>query len=398
MHSHYQPKHHNKTQHTKNDGKNNIMFINQKRKEQAFVSQEPTKKQAQNAEFLQLVLSLPRSVTDSLTQQQLIGLGLVFLVGGAYAIEHAPNCAQVSPEFSDRKTLIKEKIVRDICADTSKATYNKPKFALGSQAGKLIPKSCIDGPSNDCAEHNRLFDEFKYDQNLIDELRNETTNQFNAWRKFADLSMANAYRSQSKEANEIFTKLYNSLVQFKYYYSTSHFAHQKQGGHCGEHTYSAMTQLFQQKIQYELEIKIQLVAVTASTSLESIRDHGYLLIDSNIEDVNIKDDKDLVDMTLAKITKGKICDPWNQGYYADFHSDESGFYKNEAGWNYLYVKTYSLNFANFNKLSFDAQRFICHELSLMGLDVEPQSACRLFKPRIKKENREQTQDVNKMRF
>ena len=67
----------------------------------------------------------------------------------------------------------------------------------------------------------------------------------------------------------------------------------------------------------------------------------YILLDSNVGDVAISKDRVEVNKVLGEIQQGKICDPWNQGYYADFTTDDSGFYNSEAGWDSLKIKTFS---------------------------------------------------------
>ena len=165
------------------------------------------------------------------------------------------------------------------------------------------------------------------------------------------------------------------VIDFKRSYFAAASVKQLNGGRCGEINTNALMTLLKRKLQHGLEIKIQQVNFKSRANND---DHGYLLLDSNIEDIVITTNREKVNAALAKITAGKICDPWNHGNFQDFTKEKSGFYSSAAGWDDLEIKTHTLNFAKFNQLSSEAKRFICREMSAIGLDLEPKDACRMF--------------------
>ncbi|MBX3708458.1 MAG: hypothetical protein KIT56_07635 [Gammaproteobacteria bacterium] len=327
----------------------------------------------------------------SLSKKQMIALCFFAMIAGRYVIEASEKVNDKIGKQSRKQRPLKEKealkakVYHDICTETAFITTNKPNITLGSKEGVLIPKVCVTGKmTNECLFNQHVLASFVPDFRILSKMREDFRKTNGNWMISSSDTIYKIMDMQSKEQNLAYMGIMDVIAKLRQAYTKANLIQQSKEGNCDEHTAYAFTTLMQKKLQYGLEMKIQVVEVHASQSTRFIQDHTYLLIDSDIEDVEARGIKE-VNAVFDKITKGNICDPWNRGYYADFKTDDSGLYKSEAGWDFLSLKTYSLKFKEFKQLSVDAQRFICHELQGIGFDVEPKEACRMFKKPVKTE-------------
>lgn len=349
------------------------------------------------------IITYPLALLGSLSKPQIIGLCMLMLIGGAYAVETA-NTVNASSRGNDKKppktertpkakSILKQQSYKAVCTDKAKETYNKPNITLGMQQGKMVPKACVIKDKTLCQDQTTVLNRFSPDFSGLMKQRDDARIKYQGWLEGNRDALLKIQREQNPKQNIIFNNIMTTVSELKKGHFNAINARQANAGNCGEHTYVALSALLNKKLQFGLDMKIQFVELMASQSTNNIIDHAYLLLDSNIEDIAISNDAEKVKEAINKITKGKICDPWNHGYYANLKTDNSGFYKSDAGWDHLKLTTYSLNFSDFNQLSEKAQWHICKELTQMGLDVEPRAACRLFRKDIqaKKKAAEQPQ-------
>lgn len=361
----------------------------------------------------------PHTITDSsksLNTRNVITLCFLALVGSAMvAARVTENIHKTGkPQNSDKMnfyldnlpeeniSFVKEEVYREICTNTDKLVLNKADIAVGStMGGMLLPKSCMTGDLFSClVEAARYYITPTYPGR--DELRDQMERAFSAWSFAHDqewkqlrkcsytehfIPGAGFYETQNpgtpemEEYDALLNNIIESVNRLKQFSIMSDIA--KHHGNCAEHTQPALLALLQKKVRYGFDMKIQLVEVAASSARF---DHAYLLLDSNEYDYHnnaYRNDPDGVhkkniQTMLNNILTGKICDPWNYGYFADFSTDVSGLYKNGMPWDYIQIKTYSLSFDGLEKLSTDAQKLVCNDLKEMGLDVLPRSRCRMF--------------------
>jgi hypothetical protein len=198
----------------------------------------------------------------------------------------------------------------------------------------------------------------------------------------------------TKEQNGVFQQIKEELTILKRMYLCSQLAMAKKTGACSEQAWTALLRLLKEKIKYGLNLKFQKVNIELGApepgsninivsgkdgvSKPVIWDHQYLLLDSNIADVTIRDNRKAVAEHLAKITQGKICDPWNS-YFADFVDHVGGLYDARAEWSCLSVQTISMDFlASMKTLPQAAQNFFYSEFSKIELDITPKAATSFF--------------------
>ena len=269
----------------------------------------------------------------------------------------------------DQKTISKQAIYKGICSDKSLGTYNKPNITLGIINEILLPKSCMKPESISCIGEQNLFNLFQPNYRSAKKLRDIVKSQYSSWEK-SYLSTVNAIAKElNYEQEVIFDNIVNILSLIKYKGLYTYHAKQMKSGQCGEHSSVTLIKLINKKMDHRLNMKIQSIVTRTSNPKGDLQDHEYLLLDSDINDVEIVADVEKVKNTLNSISEGIICDTWNYGYFANFKTDDSGLY-NGADWDSLSITTYSFDFSNFDKLSKKAQGYICQQLSVIECDLD----------------------------
>ncbi len=345
--------------------KQHIKNLEQKRRNQVFESHRHTPSHYSD-----------RRAGLGLGRAQMTGFFFLWLLGNAYAIHVQSKVTQSTAgnNPSQKKLTAKEKIYKKVCTDSTFTTYNKPNVTLGALNGKLVLKSCVDGDMALCLHEEQLFHLFKPNNHVL-LLRDKVNVDFQNWLNVIKPQAHKIQTSMTQQQVNDFNKIYIAIQRFKQMQIYAKHTNDARGGQCNEHTMLEISKLFQAKIAYDFPMEVAFVQMRSSTSTELITDHGYALLDSDAPQVRIVNNEKAVNKVLKKITKGKICDRWNHGYYTDFTSDTSGLYKKDAKWDNLEIITYSLNFKNFNQLPQVVQQFVCKEFQEMGLDVEPKGSC-----------------------
>jgi hypothetical protein len=321
------------------------------------------------------------SVMGSLNKKQMIGICFLYLIMMGHAADTAEKVQNKNAGKQAKKHEIKQQTLKAVCEDKSIPTYNKPNITVGIHNGVIIPKVCL--TNNDhaaCELESSLLNGFNWNAEPIIKRREKRLAKMFKWRDSIEADQNRIINQLNSEQTSIFIKIIQTIYNLKPSYLTTQ---EKRGGNCQEHMDIALISLLNKKIKYGLDLKIQTVTVLTSNSINKIDSHIYLLLDSNQNDVSIKQNKDAVSKVLNQI-KGTICDSWNHGYHHPFQNDDSGFYDKNAGWDTLKIMTYSLNFADFNKLPLKAQKFVCKQLKLIGLEVGSKDTCLMYnrKPKV----------------
>lgn len=145
-------------------------------------------------------------------------------------------------------------------------------------------------------------------------------------------------------------------------------------GNCGEQSNIALKKLLLQKIKNKEKIKIQSVRLKILDTKGKnsfIQDHEFILLNSNLEDVEIKNNIGATKKILDSINKGFYCDPWNRFYQkATVSKETKSLYSTEAGWDSVRVETIGLGLAKLHQLPLLAQEFVCKQLENIGQSAQ----------------------------
>jgi hypothetical protein len=316
-------------------------------------------------------------------------LGLL-AVAAVAATHQNSNEEETTSKAIKNANAEKAKADAAVCKDSRLPTGNKPNVTLGAKDGIVTPKSCVQNQrSQECNnERNQCVTYTKSDSRVvrgkvIGNARTIMDGLFNDW----DEQIIKPFTKMVVKvlnANEIilYKELLQEMATIKYRILQGDIATDINDGFCDEHTAIALKKLINNNLKFGLNARIQVVEHKGIANENNfITGHTYILVDSDIADVAIKNDKDKVAKHLQSMTKGKICDPWNKGTYADYTKDKSGFYDKSAGWLSVKIKTVSLNLEKLKQLPSDIQKFFCEEYKKMGVYIKQKKLCRQFKPK-----------------
>jgi len=323
---------------------------------------------------------------------------IICIIGGAHGLDVAKKINTNSPNKpQNKKTLSiaeqqaqKEKSYREICGNKSFKTLNKANVTLITKNGDIMPVDCPRGDTN-CEKETKDYNNGIVDSVLATKLLNARDNvkrEVYKWDQSIAQTLLPISNTLSQQQQNYLQSILDTLYQFKRAHLMSvQFAHLK-GGYCGEFTDYNIKQLLKHKLKYGLELKIAEVVLGGHPTDTRFGNHAFLLIDSNINN-NIEIEDKTATMEFLNSVTGIICDTWNQGLLIDYATNINDLYKSDGGWQSVRVFIHSLNFEGFHDLPIQAQNIICGELTKIGLTVEPNDACGLFK-KAKKEDAQST--------
>jgi hypothetical protein len=348
---------------------------------------------------------LDLSFVNQFTPKQWMALFFLMSISAAYA-------AKVSEQFP-RSTTLKDdhkKLIdgppddREDCEERSLAIFNKPDIRLGAKEGKLIPVSCLDGDRISCLNDQKLMSSFVVDAPKMNAVYAEIRKKNTEWQASIEPTVDKiSARLRSDEIKDIFHLWVREVSVFKGAYHSVQSAYDASGGTCDNHKDLALIKIFSQAIKFGFEVKVQVVFVYTNETQTSFKTnfkarhplngHTYLLINSEVEDVIIKNNREAVAkyLDLVNMKSGRVHDTWNKNCRKT-NADKSGFYQKAAHWDTIYIQAVSLDFASLKKLPITAQRFLCKELASAGLPVELNQTCGLFVQKDQK-HREQKQSL-----
>jgi len=124
-----------------------------------------------NAAFAPLTTMI--SIICSLDRTQLIGLVFLLSISSAYVIDAANTAKAIdkskeeNPKIPKEKARIKKQVTTEVCADTSKETFNKPHYPVGIYHGAgiyngmVVPLSCLTSNVQVCKKDIETQNRFK---------------------------------------------------------------------------------------------------------------------------------------------------------------------------------------------------------------------------------------------
>lgn len=156
-------------------------------------------------------------------------------------------------------------------------------------------------------------------------------------------------------------------------------------GNCGEHADHAAMEIVKISDKYKTPIKLQRVKGYADDFT-----HGFLLIDTDLPDIEIRNDVKSVTAYLQSVTQGFVCDTWNEGYYeaASLNNEDNEIYR--GGYHSINVKTISLDF-DMRGFPKNVVEHIQDELQKLGLNLlSGKKPFHFFRPAPAKESATKT--------
>lgn len=289
----------------------------------------------------------------------------------------ALNSGVLDPNnFAEASAHVPQSREEEICSQTYILPVNKANgVILGSADENFIPYACIKNKeSSQCANDVILQDNLKEaNKGLAPRYKWVYEGRQRAYQSWFERNVGMISRiknSLNSEQSEAFMNMLIVMEKLMRTFLAQSYAQNDAGrvGNCMEHTSVTLHKLLEEKIKSGSKVKIQYVEVEASKAKKGIKDHVYLLLDSNLPNKRIQKNRKFVEDFFKSLKKGKICDTWNNGFYDDFAKTENkDFYQRGAGWDTLEITTIDLDFAGFEILPEEAQQFICEELKKMNL-------------------------------
>lgn len=327
-------------------------------------------KQVATTYFCPNIIRFIIALYRSLSYQQKVGLIFFAMFAGANAYQ----------AFN----TLKEESIKKACARESRIqTFNKPNNmqVTFDDDGKLVPINCSDTSwftwlkcLPDIVRLRGFYSSQQYYQNINTHqaMRHHAQYEHLFWKKSLVEKTAPFQLSLNDKQVKIFNDTLKQIDFLRNYYANFLQSRKNLGGNCGEHAGMALFKILKDKLKNNIDIKIQVVDLFSSTSKESIRDHAFLLLDSNMSDITIENDLNAVQSTLNGI-EGTYCDAWNDSL-GDFKAQTNGLYKLQS-YDSLFIETVSLEFDRIKDLSQEAQNFISRQLLEMDLDIKPIMNC-----------------------
>jgi len=274
------------------------------------------------------------------------------------------------------------KEIAKICTNKELSPYNKPSdIRLGAMNGIFLPASCVTSKSSlRCNKEAQSFKNFHFDFSATAARdREQVAKQVSKWddeffpraKDIFHRLNSNHVSTPSEPYNKqslIFKVVYDEIKLLIGFYFNARLAQKNEAGNCAEFTLVSLFELFKYQIENNFPLKMQIVRYSNSELEQQSQltgddniffDHQYLLIDSNVLDIEIRSDRRRATKFIQSIKEGKICDTWNSGHYSEFSADKTGLYNNNAHWDTIIVDTFSFYPKNLEKIPAEARRFLC---------------------------------------
>lgn len=312
-------------------------------------------------------------------QNTLLAVCFFLLISSAYAIntqnQMQSNTNLKKLPFKEPDEEQKQLIVQEVCMRKN-PTSNKPtEFALGvNLLGELIPLSCVLMDETRCQEERSLYESFEPRFDAVGAIRKKQDKIYTTWKTTTLDQMIPLVDVLDENDSYSFRHIMHMVFNLKHEHLLANEAKKSTEGNCAEHARMALMDLIKRKQTHHLNLKIQLVSLTSKTT----DGHEFLLLDSNMPDGIIKNDKAALNQFWST-AEGMICDPWNHGTLVDLKDDKTNLYGSFTNWDSINIKTYHVNFNGFAQLPLEHQQFICKQLSKMNLGLEPENLCTSLK-------------------
>lgn len=260
-----------------------------------------------------------------------------------------------------------------LCKSQKFKTANKPDVKLSSVDSTMTPESCLKlGIASDACQADLLmFKEFKADKTNWFKQRDIVDQASKKWVAEYTAKMQVVSQQLRGEELSIMNAIADELSLLVKYHHVAEAAMQQQIGACGEYKAVAIFDIIKRDLEKGTHTKIQSVVVKSNSKKNLIEDHGYLVLNGDLEDVNIQSNPEAFKAYFAKAKTGKVCDPWNRLY--DDIDNVGDFYKGAKTWESVKVNTVNalaLVREHYARLPGVAQSLITEIFDYMNIAIE----------------------------
>ncbi len=217
--------------------------------------------------------------------------------------------------------------IQRICQTQTLTPYNiLPHMTMGAANNIIQPASCVKEENKRCADESSSLSQYlsayyyhKQHFNTPtpgDKMRIQKNTELSTWQKQIKEKTTPFFNQLSNnDSQQLMAIIVNRLNHLKQIYNTAKYGLFFKAGNCGEHTFLATTQLIKYFLQTGKEIKMQVFNLLDNNQRNLIADHQFLMLDSNMADIEIKNNALSVKKYLESVETGLICDPWNNGKF-----------------------------------------------------------------------------------
>lgn len=345
--------------------------------------------------------SLLRVVNQVVSKKQLISIIFILMLAGAHAHDMSSGIERARGARSLRREIDKDTLLREVCTDTSLATLNKPDFQLAISAeGYEVPKSCLLlNAEAQCMRDLDAWRQFTPNQEKMDRIYSQYMAAYQQWKQpfLQKWEILQPDRHSAKD--ETTSNIWKIVSNLAFLSHSMSVIQAEKGGNCADHAKVALGKLIQHRLTYGLDIRIHRVQLFSRPDSKTV-DHMYLLLDSDMSEINIKNDAHAVKQYLGSISQGIICDTWNQ-VFGDFITDVNGFYHNRYShhtkdWASLVIDDFSIDFTKLKDLSHQMKQFVCEQIAALGFHLEHEPLCMSFFGKKSSAHEREETDLNQV--
>lgn len=274
---------------------------------------------------------------------------------------------------------------RKTCTDKTYGTTNKPNEMIVRMNGEtMVSDACLSPMMNEalCKKENEELRFFKSpNKEKVENARKAAALKHQAWVEVNSPSLMHIAKSLPGAQQLAFMKMID-VISFLYSSRLNQQVLKTCGeSYCGDHVDNALLIVLEHAMEKGENLKAQMIEVAASKSKNVIKDHTYLVLDSHLQDIEIRQpNKQQVSRILSAFKNDQdslICDPWNR-YAIESKNEVNGLGNPNAGWDTIKIQTRSLDFSEFKKMAITAQEALCRLLTDVGLPLRPKSLCARF--------------------
>ncbi len=260
-----------------------------------------------------------------------------------------------------------------ICKKPKVTTANKADVQVGSAEGKLVPQSCINKgvDSEVCLADISMFKQFKPDMPTFLKQREHADKATKKWLTEHNQKLEMVVQQLNGQEANVVNAIAADVALLAKLHNLAEAAKKYDIGACGEHKAIAIFDIIHRDLDKGTNTKIQSVSVVSDTKKHFIEDHGFLVLNSDLEDTLIRSNPKALGDHFAKAKSGMVCDPWNRAY--EDIGTCSGLYKDAKAWDSVQVKTinvFQLVRDNYSRLPEVAQTFIADMFGYLNINVD----------------------------
>ena len=282
-------------------------------------------------------------------------------------------------EFTQMGMYQTETLTGEYCQANRIPANNKPFIRVGVKNDAFVPVSCFTDPQKCNSDQNRWGYFLQQSGPKANELTQHRKKQHEALQKWKKEIKSELQKKVDLEKNDEIFALFEQLAQLKEYYMDSTSVTERNLGGCGEQSAFTALKLLTQAQKFNLNLKITVVDLhtTKESPGFNIKNHRFLLINSDAPDVNIANNAKETQTYLRSLKtlqkSGKMCDPWNDGLFVPLNADPTHML--EKSWDGVKTKTLEFDFKKLSTLPRTVATLFCDELSKMNLSENRDKTC-----------------------